>query len=67
MALVVSYGLPQWRPSSDPGLVHLRYVVEKEVMVWVFLPVLPLSHLSIISAELHTHHHFKISEKWISV
>ena len=67
MAQVVSYSLSEWRPKSDPGLVHVRHVVEKEVMGRVFLPILPQSHLSIISAALHTHHHFNRSEKWISV
>ena len=67
MARVVSYGLSPWRPRSDPGLVHVRHVVDKVVLGQVSLSVLPLSHLSIIPAVLHTHHHLDTTEKRTSV
>ena len=41
--------------------------MDKVVLGQVFLPVLPLSHLSIIPAVLHTHHHLNTTEKRTSV
>jgi hypothetical protein len=60
-------GLSPWRPRSDLGLVHVRHVVDKDVMGQVSLSILPLSHLSIIPPVLLTHHHFNITEKRTSV
>jgi hypothetical protein len=37
MTRVVSYGLSPWRPRSDPGLVHVRHVVDKVVLGQVSL------------------------------
>jgi len=67
MAWVVVYDLSLWRPRSDPGLVRVRHVVDKEIMGQVSLSLLPLSHLSIIPPVLLTHHHFNITEKRTSV
>ena len=67
MAWVVSYGLLPWSPRSDPGLVHVRPVVDKVVLGQVSLSVLPLSQVSAISPVLRTHHHFNTSEKRTSV
>ena len=66
MTRVLSYGLSPWRPRSDPGLVHVRHVVDKVVLGQVSLSVLPLPHL-IIPAVFHTHYHFNKTEKRTSV
>ena len=56
MAWVVSYWPLTMEAWSDPGLVHLRHVVYKLVLGQVSLPVLPFSHLTIITPLPHTHH-----------
>ena len=63
MTWVVSYGLATWKPRVYPGLMHVRLVVDKVVLWQVSLSVLPLSHLNIIPAVLHAHHHSNTTEK----
>jgi hypothetical protein len=46
-------GLPPRRPGFDPGLVHVRFVVDKVALGQVFLRVLRFSPVNFIPPMLH--------------
>jgi len=46
-----------WRPSLNPTLVYLRFVVDEIAMGQIFLIVLQVSPVSIIPPLVHIHIH----------
>ena len=54
-------GLSPRKPGLDPGLVHVRFVVDKVTLGHVFLRLLRFSPVSIIPPLLRTHLHIQFA------
>ena len=57
MAWRLTAGLSPRGLGIDPGLVHVRFVVDREALGQVFLRVLLFAHVLIIRPVLHTRLH----------